>query len=262
MASMSVSSSIRLLTCNIEGRKHFERLIPFIKQQHPDVVCMQEVFQCDLDYLEKQLGMRAMFTPILDSDFKNIFDIDPLGYWGIAIFTHLPIVEQKEYYYVGSRAEIPKVDESNSNSLNRAVRWADIVYNNAVFRIATTHFTWSPNGEYIPLQGENLALLEHYLRSELGEFVICGDFNSPRGGEIYQRLTAWLQDAVPPDVTTTIDKDWHRAGDLQFVVDYLFHTPHYQIKQVKTHNGISDHMALTGQIEKNDPAGARGGIVQ
>lgn len=247
---MMEETTLKLLSCNIEGRKHYERLIPFIQAQQPEVICMQEVFECDLPYLAEQFGMSVAFTPILNSDFKNIFDIDPLGYWGLAIFTRLPISNQGEYYYVGQRSQIPKVDESNSNSLNRAVRWADLKKGGLHFRIATTHFTWSPHGNYIPLQGENLATMENFLKTELGEFVLCGDFNSPRGGEIYQRLSSWLHDAIPPHITTTIDKQWHRAGDLQFVVDYIFHTDCYQVDQVAVHDGVSDHMALTGIITK------------
>lgn len=247
---MSAVSSLKLVSCNIEGRKHYQRLIPFIQAQQPEVICLQEVFECDLGYLSEQFGMPVAFTPILDSDFKNIFDIDPLGYWGIAIFTSLPVVAQGEHYYVGERSRIPKVDESNSNSLNRAVRWADVKKDDQVFRVATTHFTWSPNGNYIPLQGENLQSMEQFLKAELEQFVLCGDFNSPRGGEIYHRLTKWLTDHLPPEIKTTIDKNWHRAGDLQFVVDYIFSTQSYRVENVQVNDGVSDHMAVSGTIIK------------
>lgn len=250
---MSDPTSIKLLSCNIEGRKHYDRLLPFIASKHPEVICLQEVFECELEFLARQFNMDYVFTPILDSDFKNIFDIDPLGYWGIAIFTNMPVVAQGEYYYVGSRAQIPKVDESNSNSLNRAVRWVDVKKDGQVFRLATTHFTWSPNGEFIPLQGENLAVMEQFLKSDLCDFVLCGDFNSPRGGEIYNRLTTWLTDHLPPEIKTTIDKNWHRAGDLQFVVDYMFSTKAYSVSDIKAHGNVSDHLALTGIVTKKDP---------
>ncbi len=247
---MKTKAGVKLISCNIEGRKHFERLLPFLISQEADVVCVQEVFEVDLEMMATQLGMQFSFTPMLNSNFINSFDIEDAGLFGLAIFSKLPIQATNERFYVGDRKEIPILDEKNNNCLNRAVLWMDVEKDGQQFRIATTHFTWASGGGYIPLQGENLTALEKILHQELGEFVLCGDFNAPRGGVVYQQLTSWLTDNIPADVTTSIDGNWHKAGNLQLMVDYLFSTQSYQVDMVGVHQGVSDHMAVSGLIKK------------
>lgn len=247
---MPSSTSLKLLTCNIEGSRHLERVLPFLKAQQADVICLQEAFEIDLPVLAAELGASWDFVPLLNADRPNSFTHVGKGKWGLAILTTLPVIHKNYRYFVGSKDQIPLVDEQNSNCLNRAVLWVDVEKEGEVYRLATTHFTWSPNGSYIPLQGENLVSLTEILQGEVHEFVLCGDFNSPRGGEIYQRLTTWLTDNIPVSATTTLDKKWHRAGDLQFVVDYVFTTNKYTAADVQLHDNVSDHMAVTALISK------------
>lgn len=247
---MSKQASIKLLQCNIEGSKHLERLVPFLKAQSAEVVCLQEAFEVDVNLLSQELGMSAYFVPLLDAQAPNSFTCDPKGLWGLAILTNLPVMAKQHQYYVGSSNVIPPIDEQNHNCLNRAVAWVDVVKQGVTYRMATTHFTWSPAGSFIQLQAENLVALTHILQTDLKEFVLCGDFNAPRGGEVYHRLTSWLTDYIPPHITTSIDKKWHRAGDLQLMVDYVFATGNYQASQVTLHDNVSDHMAVTALISK------------
>lgn len=246
----SQQASFKLLQCNIEGSKHLERLIPFLKAQAAEVVCLQEVFAVDVDLLSEELGMSAYFVPLLDAQAPNSFTRDPKGLWGLAILTKLPVMASHHQYYVGTGEFIPPIDEQNHNCLNRAVAWVDVMKQGVSYRMATTHFTWSPAGSFTQLQAENLVGLTQVLQTEVKEFVLCGDFNAPRGGEVYHRLTEWLTDYIPPHITTSIDKQWHRAGDLQLMVDYVFATNDYQATQVKLHDNVSDHMAVTALISK------------
>ncbi len=81
-------------------------------------------------------------------------------------------------------------------------------------------------------------------------FVLCGDFNAPRGGEIFSELAARYRDNIPAQYTTSIDASLHRAGDLQLMVDGIFTTPEYQASSVLLHSGVSDHYAVTADITK------------
>ena len=49
--------SIRLVSLNIERRKHLNRILPFLQEYKPDVVCMQELFEKDVPYFEQALGI-------------------------------------------------------------------------------------------------------------------------------------------------------------------------------------------------------------
>ena len=76
--------------------------------------------------------------------------------------------------------------------------------------------------------------------------VLAGDFNIPRGNANYQKMVARYHDNVPPGVVTTIDWDLHKAkGEgkpkIEVVVDYIWSTPSYLVKDVRVVSGVSDH---------------------
>ena len=117
------------------------------------------------------------------------------------------------------------------------------------YTIATTHFTWADDGGVNEEQRRDLKQLLKLLRQR-GELVLCGDFNAPRGREIFTILSSYLKDNVPPEVQTTLDPKLHRAGALPYVVDYLWSTPKYKATKVKVVSGVSDHMAIVANIEQ------------
>ena len=82
-------------------------------------------------------------------------------------------------------------------------------------------------------------------------FVLAGDFNAPRGGEIFSHIAERYTDNIPPHYTTSIDGTLHRAGPIPFMVDGLFTTPSYRAKGVHLEFGVSDHAAVAATIEKN-----------
>jgi len=119
----------------------------------------------------------------------------------------------------------------------------------ATFRVATTHFTWSEKGEASDLQKEDLGKLFPLLEG-LREFVLCGDFNAPRGRTTFDAIAAKYKDNIPLEYTTSIDGSMHRAGNLPYMVDGLFTTPEYQASNVALNSGVSDHLAITATIHK------------
>ena len=77
---------------------------------------------------------------------------------------------------------------------------------------------------------------------------MCGDFNAPRGRATFARLASTYADAIPAHHTTSIDASLHRAGQLNLMVDGLFHTAAVSAREVTFHPGVSDHYALTATL--------------
>ena len=50
-----------------------------------------------------------------------------------------------------------------------------------------THFTWTPNAEVNEMQRQDLPTLFASL-DRVPEFILCGDFNAPRGKEIFDTI--------------------------------------------------------------------------
>jgi hypothetical protein len=62
--------------------------------------------------------------------------------------------------------------------------FCDVEKENQLFRIGTTHFTWTPDGTADEIQKEDIKALFACL-DPLDDFVLCEDFNFRRGGELY-----------------------------------------------------------------------------
>jgi endonuclease/exonuclease/phosphatase family metal-dependent hydrolase len=244
--------SLKLISLNIERSKHLDRIIPFLREQKADVVCLQELLERDIPRLEEIIGPCRVYGigGYHPADAPEIGDL--VG--GHGIFTALPIGATGVAYYAGS-LERARSRQSNAVLDDIAVTSCDIEKDEAVFRVATTHFTWTPDGSASDKQRRDMKELLRVLGG-MGQFVLTGDFNAPRfrngqPGEIFGKLAETYKDNIPPEYTTSIDGTLHRAGQLPYMVDGLFSTSGYTVSDVTLVDGLSDHMAVVATISKS-----------
>lgn len=242
-----MSATLRLVQLNIEKSKHLELVTPFLRVQEPDVVCLQELMEHDVLQIEKELGMQCVFAPMSLEQGRS---------WGVGIFSRLKKTSQRAMQYGGSLDKhLLEYVHGNRREGHASSKFmliiADIEKEGETFRIGTTHFPVTEKGEVTDFQREDMKKMLELLKEE-GEFVLTGDFNAPRGGEIFAMLAKEYKDNVPPHYTTSIDGNIHRAGHLEDrMVDGIFSTPSYEIKNVTMHSGVSDHCAISAEAYKN-----------
>lgn len=245
---------IRLVSLNVERSKHLDLVIPFLEKQQADVVCLQELMEKDIAAISSSLGNPSVHFTLMTTIIGE-------GRSGTGIFSRLPIEDSGMEYYVGGDGSQQQDvnDRSTFNNAERAFSWCDVAQSGATHRIGTTHFTWTPDG--LPSEEQRMHMRE--LLSTLSrhrEFILCGDFNAPRGGEIFAMLAQKYKDNIPSKYRTSIDVDLHRAGKIaskkmdEKMVDGLFSTPGYVVSDVELHAGVSDHMAITASIAKAESA--------
>lgn len=243
--------SIKLISLNIEGNKHLDdRVLPFLLERKPEVVTLQEVFLSDVAKIEEALGMTGIFIPMADVNYENEH-LPARGLWGILHLTKLNVVEASYQYYYGVEDEIPKFfANQDPNSMNRVLVWQVVEKEGQFYRFATTHFTWSKDGQTIDLQKQTYQSMNEILKT-FPDVVLTGDFNAPRGREIFTNLSKSYTDNIPQDITTTIDNNLHKAkANIQFVVDGCFTSEEYKASEVEVVDGVSDHMAVVATISK------------
>lgn len=244
---------MKLLSLNIEGDNHLERVIPFLKQEEPDVIGMMEVFKDDIPYIEQETGTISVFSPIARIETDVSYRLKPRGLWGVALFAKFPIVNIRRVTYAGkpSSEGIPIWD--GQGAWNKVLIAADVEIGELTHRVITTHFTWSAKGLPTEAQRADMDALQKELSRET-EFVLCGDFNAPRGGEIWSRLAAHYKDNIPSTIVTTIDNRLHKDGknNIQLVVDGMFSTSTYTVEDVRVVGGVSDHMAIVCEVTRRD----------
>ncbi len=246
-----MAEQLSLITVNIEAHKHLDLVIPFLQQHNPDVICLQEVFKADIPAFEKALNKEAIFVPLCQITKENRYHLAPMGEWGIAILTALPVSETNTlYYYVqGSKEVVPEFRDGVPNSQHRLCVVAKVDKNGEEFTVINTHFTWTGDGQANDEQRRDVVELLTQLK-QINEFVLCGDFNAPRGREIFDQIATRYVDNIPKDVTTTIDGQFHYAGNLHIVVDGMFSTPQYEFQSVEVLSGVSDHKPVKAVFSK------------
>lgn len=243
-------AALSLISLNIQRSNHMDRVVPFLAEHQPDIACIQEVLEFDIPRIAEALQSDSyQYAPmtLYPREGKPVPQ-------GIAIFSRLPAPATRVRYYRSAPDQLKIFDmttlEKKYETEGAMLLIADVEKNGTPFRIITTHFTWTPDGQPDGFQRRDLAAMLPLLDAE-GDFVLCGDFNAPRGGEIFSALAARYHDNIPTQYTTSLDKDLHRAGHLDRMVDGLFTTPGYGASDVALVPGISDHCAIVGTIVRH-----------
>ena len=246
-----MAASISLISLNIERSKHLGTVVPFLKERNADVVCLQEVVEHDIPRLEEVVGPCCIF--------RRETLVTNEGIEGVGIFSRGEVHSNAAHCYVGTSGGLPTFDPTSAPTKhltqNLWLLFCNLAFAEESFRIATTHFTWTPNGYPDDDQRRDIHSLLDLLGTS-GEFVLAGDFNAPRGGEIFTQLAEKYKDNIPSKYITSLDISLHRAGKnkphelVDKMVDGLFSTPGYRVSDVELIPGISDHCAIVASVAK------------
>ncbi len=239
---------LQLLSLNIQRANHLPLVLPFLESKMSDVACIQELYETDIPKLSKALGD----APCIFAPMSRYIRDDPPRIFGVGIFTKLPVSDSGVIFYRGDPAHLPELDQDNPetwNNKNFPLVWCDVQKDGVPYRIATTHFTWTPDGQADVDQRRDVKELLRIL-APLGELVLVGDFNAPRGREIFSVLSAAYKDNIPAKYASSLDPERHRIDGLELMVDGMFSTPAYSVSDVELISGVSDHRALTASVAR------------
>ncbi len=239
-----VTPTLRFASINIEGDKNLDKVLAFLKNFGPDVVCFQELWEPRVEFFEKALGMKGIFLPMSKDNRENQNVL-----FGVGLYSALPVRNVRSEYYYGGEGSMPTFKAGNEKTIWRGILEATVEKEGESFTVATTHFTRTPDGSTSDKQREDLKKLLGIFQNT-PELILCGDFNAPRGGEIFTALSTRFKDNIPPSYESSLDPKLHRAGHLKLMVDGLFTTPQYLITDAKLSESVSDHMAVTALISK------------
>lgn len=240
------SMAIKFISINIERSRHLEKIIHLLQTENADLVCLQEVMAVDLHQLASTHQYFSFFSP------TTLHQRIDKGVEGIAILSRHPFFNLYTQQYAGPEYKIPLYDKSTIEALHESRRYllqiCELEINGQKYRIANTHFTWSADGQADDYQRQDLQKMLRYLQG-YQPLILAGDFNAPRGREIFSTIAKEYLDNIPANYQTSLDKNLHRAGYLPYMVDGLFSSPGYQISEVELIFGVSDHAAVRAKIE-------------
>ncbi len=240
---------LRVVSVNIEGKKHLDSVIDFLKTERPEVLCLQEAYENDIKLFSEVIGEYSVFVPmnVRDGGVKE----------GIAIVSKYPFTSESEKY-AGSDLETVPVYDNSSFIVAVMSQWYQLLVSevsapDGAYTIATTHLPVTERGEVTDYQLEAISNLINKLE-RVGEFVLLGDMNAPRGQQSFSLLAQRYKDNISSEYQSSLDPVLHRAPTVQKsnkMVDGCFSTPSYTIKQMRFQCGISDHCAICVEVTKN-----------
>ena len=234
----------KLVSLNIEGKKHLKEVKEFLVKTKAHIVCLMEV--CREDVLDLA-GAQYPFVVFAPNDVlgNNRDSGESMKVTGVAILSKQVIEEsEKDNFGVKPRTFIDRSGETSHAPVLLTAKVGDVY-------VGTTHFTWTRDGSVSESQKKHLKLLLSKVKNR--EIILCGDFNIPRGNELYSELAKNFKDNIPSDIETTLDPVLHYAnkeevGRLKFVVDYMWSTKGYKVSDLQVISGVSDHCALVCTI--------------
>lgn len=239
-----VEKDLLVVSLNTAGDSHLETVGDFLTRRRLDVVLLQEVFEDTFEHLRDTLQAEGVFAPLMRDGRRN---------WGLAILSRYPIAQSEVLIYAGDDDFIPQfaLSPGMDSSVRRGLLVAELDREGERFRFVTTKFTWTPESKITLGQrvdfGRMIELLDRF-----DHLVLAGDFNTPRGGYLFDELALRYKDNIPLNVTTTLDPILHQSNGVEVVVDGLFTTQHYLARDVEIVCGLSDHCAVVGRIQKDD----------
>jgi endonuclease/exonuclease/phosphatase family metal-dependent hydrolase len=244
--------ALALASVNIERSRHLSRVATFLRAQAPEVVCLQELVRDDLAALADGLGYQHRFY-IPMCRFPEPGGPRTLG---VGILSQHAFASTEGVRYSGGGSGTDVLDRSSEDARFQTNRYSvalvGIALGAETFTIGTTHFPWTDNARTGDFQRTACDSLLRLLNGR--SLVLAGDFNAPRGEEIFSRLAAQWTDHIPATQTTSLDPVLHRAPHLRLMVDGVFSTDDYSVSGVALHQGVSDHCAITALVAKGSGA--------
>ncbi len=239
----------KLISLNVEGRKHHELIIPFLNKERADIICLQEASK-ELEQLLIERDYHTTFSQMLiNSDSNDDFA------QGILIASKSSLASKITTYHKDDVRISP--EQKNSRTFSYILIETNI--NGETFNIATTHLMDTADGREDDFQIAGVKELLNHLDKERPH-IICGDFNMPRGyNSLYGKFTSRYKDTVPVDYSSSLDKNIHKLGQVKldqpifekYMVDYIFTQSPYRAENVHLVFGISDHAAVIADIYVN-----------
>lgn len=248
---------MKLISLNIERSRHLrERVLPFLRAEAPDVLCLQELCACDIAVFEDLFGQPLLYAPITIHPYPNLNDAgrEPIG---VGLISRHPLKNPAVLYTNGRPYPIPQLEfiitpEGQHTPVIHTLNQAVVSASLNGLRVQTTHLVVTASGTSTPHQREQAGHIIAHAQAEHARFgptLLCGDFNAPRGRETWAMLAAALHDNAAPEWATTIDNALHRSNPPAYVVDGMFTLGDVNMTTPRLQFGVSDHAALITDIQ-------------
>lgn len=249
--------SIKFMTVNIlNGGKFMENLVPFLKQESPDIVVMQEVYngkderlplrERSFSYLTKELGFpHAVFSPLFyDTSTEKNVDV------GNAILSKFPLDGSSMIFFDNGYGPFDVEGTHDFTNIQSGIQKTTAVINGKNVVIGNVHGIWGLDGGDSDRRLRMSQIIADQIKDE--EYVIlAGDFNLKPGTQTIANIEKHLISVFKEELVSTFNmKHKKNPGYATAVVDMIFISSNIRIiEHVCPQVDVSDHYPLIANLE-------------
>lgn len=248
---------LKLISYNIWHGKKWEKLLPWIKDQNADILCLQEVTSHEQNWgdnappdifqaLKQELNLKGVLGKAWMLDDKH------QSYQGCAILSRFPISSSKTHFLSHQLSYGHEFDHDWTRE-PRVLVEAKLNINNSPLTVFTTHLSYhkrfADEAKKLREADNLLSILDNH---QSDNFIFAGDLNTPPDSPIIQKIQDAYQDASPDAPTFARHRFEHEdfvVDDLTYQLDYCFLNG--TIKPLKSNApnlATSDHLPLVIQL--------------
>lgn len=244
--------TFKIITYNIGHGMHIDRVIDFLHQEEPDIICLQEVGTTGqslmpkdinlFDQLQDSLGLPAVFE-------EAFICRNDTGEWNMGQATFAKSMTGHELInYEAGETIVEDINKSRYR-VNRNALVTTHLIDDYQFKIANTHFTLTPEASVT----EQQKVAAHHLSDALAgepDIMLVGDMNTPSGNETYDIFTQGFTDVTDGQLPT-LHPTIHRVGFKGHHVDYILYRG-TRLRHCSAHIPVvdaSDHLPIIAEFE-------------
>jgi len=248
-----------------EANKTRIKILSFLNNEQPDIVCFQEFYQQDKTAKFYTKDSIKILLNSIDIHEKVLHKNKGRQNFGVVLFSKYPIIEKGTLNF------------QKSNSYNSCI-YADIVKNRDTFRVYNVHLESIKfkkddyelfNNEDLaseekhtriynllnkvrrayPVRAKQAETITNHIKKSPHPVIVCGDFNDTPMSYSYNLFNSVLCDGFR---NTSIGLGSTYAGKIPIGrIDYIFHSEYLGSRNFKIQKEkLSDHFAVSCTIMK------------
>lgn len=249
---------LKFLTLNLfEGGLFFDNIIDFLREELPDILALQEVYNGKVGTISKNLKS----VEILGQELKNFYhyfspeliDCRSEGKfeYGNAVFSKFPILNSQTFFLHSAVQEIRNSNRSGGFEKHpKNMQHLEIDFNTKSLNVFNLHGIWGQDG-YDNQRRSKMARVIVKSVKDKKNVILAGDFNLFPETKVVQDIEVLLKNVFKGELKSTFNMK-HKTSQsfATSVVDMIFVSRNVRVLDHYCPKvDISDHMPLVSVFD-------------
>lgn len=249
--------TFKLVSLNIwQGGLLLDQAIQFLKDENPDIVALQEVFNSDTLTLDQ----RFRTVQILKKNFPQYnFSFSADQYQNIEsenvdrgnlVMSKFKIKSSKAIFYDIKYGEVNEENRVDFTDIPRNLQHVEIDFQNSTINLFNTHGIWGFDNSDNPRRTNMANIIVNEVMNKQN-VIVCGDFNVDQNSNTIAIIEKQLKNIFKNEYKSSFNlKHKQDGGFAVAMVDMIFVNDDLKVlKHTRPEVNISDHLPVVAELE-------------